>query len=772
MKTKRNMQNAHPYSLPTARRICAWLLTLVMLLSCVPAGFAEEVAEAAQKAAAQTEEVEAPKAKSAEPAAAEKAEQPKAAEPAEKPQEKAAEKPAEKSEEKQEEKPAEKPAEAASSSEAEKPVEQPQTSDDAKTPTAAEEPQGQTAEPAGDDAGQDAEGEKSGEESKTDVGTEPTDAPEQTDAPETDATEEPLSDATPEPTATPDPDATPEPTLTPEPTAVPSTSDLANLVKQVTVVVDGERTSKSAKTWTLQPDKDYAFEIVFEETETRMFDVASTLTYQLPSGLKVYDAKPNDDALRAKGHAKVRSDAGSLSDATYEIDNDGTVRMRWTDASALAPEVRSSITLNVVAQVRDGTESLSFGNHVNKQIEFVRPVVETPEPTEVPEPAETQEPTQEPAPEATEEASAEATIVTFVTGEGATVYVNGEAVGETVAVSEGVLTFEVVMAEGYGLVGVSVNETSIESADGAYTIEIPEDGDIAVTIQTVNEQAAQIVVTYAAEEGGSVTVTEEAYDPENVEVALTGSEAVADEGFMFVNWTDAEGDVVSDEALFLPAVETIGEGAAFTANFTSAYPAVTLTQTMADGTVITVEAPEGALPVGVEMRAEKVTSQEVIAAVLKQSYNLTDEQAWEAAGYVIEDDRVDEFVAAYDICFYLPEDPDTEIEPQTEVSVKYEHVSIELERGESIEVYHVDEDANAELYSSSTGGRSSDLDVNFDANTFSIYAAAKSGVGATSSGSGNTDLSPYVFVSAPTKRSRTNTSLTSEDGWYDGLIYA
>jgi hypothetical protein len=80
------------------------------------------------------------------------------------------------------------------------------------------------------------------------------------------------------------------------------------------------------------------------------------------------------------------------------------------------------------------------------------------------------------------------------------------------------------------------------------------------TIASVNKYALTIVAS--PEEGGSVSAypISEEYD-EGSEVTLTATENF---GYDFVNWTDAEGNVVSTEAKFKYTVES---EAALTANF-------------------------------------------------------------------------------------------------------------------------------------------------------------------------------------------------------------
>ena len=90
--------------------------------------------------------------------------------------------------------------------------------------------------------------------------------------------------------------------------------------------------------------------------------------------------------------------------------------------------------------------------------------------------------------------------------------------------------------------------------------DIHIDGLLNGTIASVNKYA--LTLAASPEEGGSVSAypVSEEYE-EGTEVTLTATENF---GYDFVNWTDAEGNVVSTEAKFKYTVES---EAALTANF-------------------------------------------------------------------------------------------------------------------------------------------------------------------------------------------------------------
>nr|WP_294463649.1 InlB B-repeat-containing protein [uncultured Sellimonas sp.] len=87
------------------------------------------------------------------------------------------------------------------------------------------------------------------------------------------------------------------------------------------------------------------------------------------------------------------------------------------------------------------------------------------------------------------------------------------------------------------------------------------------TVFTANfAEDGNVVINYAATEGGSVTPVNESLAPATGNAA--GSTAAAADGYRFVNWTDAEGNVVSTDAHFAPAkVNGLNVAATYTAHF-------------------------------------------------------------------------------------------------------------------------------------------------------------------------------------------------------------
>ena len=74
-----------------------------------------------------------------------------------------------------------------------------------------------------------------------------------------------------------------------------------------------------------------------------------------------------------------------------------------------------------------------------------------------------------------------------------------------------------------------------------------------------------VTVTYKAAEGGSVSKETESVNINDEEAAFEGAKATADEGYKFIGWKDADGNIVSEDPTYVPS--NIEEDATFTASF-------------------------------------------------------------------------------------------------------------------------------------------------------------------------------------------------------------
>ena len=87
----------------------------------------------------------------------------------------------------------------------------------------------------------------------------------------------------------------------------------------------------------------------------------------------------------------------------------------------------------------------------------------------------------------------------------------------------------------------------IETTPDDDTDEVKDEPETE-TIETDNG----VIIFYVSKDGGQVSNDEDLYFPADGVNALTGSVAIADNGYIFKNWTADDGTVLSEEAEFLP----------------------------------------------------------------------------------------------------------------------------------------------------------------------------------------------------------------------------
>ena len=124
-----------------------------------------------------------------------------------------------------------------------------------------------------------------------------------------------------------------------------------------------------------------------------------------------------------------------------------------------------------------------------------------------------------------------------------------------------------------------------------------------------------------------------------------------------------------------------GEEATYTvilSNPEQLMPAVTLTA-IVDFTTITVEAPEGAFPKGIQMRAAKADPADLLVEALIELGYSSEEAPALAQAIVASGEDLSAYIQNFDIAFYLPNEPWREIEPEKEVNVKFENLAISTE---------------------------------------------------------------------------------------------
>ncbi len=201
--------------------------------------------------------------------------------------------------------------------------------------------------------------------------------------------------------------------------------------------------------------------------------------------------------------------------------------------------------------------------------------------------------------------------------------------------------------------------------------------------------------TAAPETAAPETAAPETAAPETAapETAAPGTEAV----------TEAPATEQTPATEVQPATETVPQTEAQSESESESeseteilMPAVVLTQTMEDGTVITVDAPEDAFPEGVQMQVTVINPWDVLAALLREKgYSAGDAQQLASELIASKDVRVRDYVAAYDISFYLPKEGNKEIEPAKKVEVTFSNVDVEAKKKSQIETFHIEDNGEA-----------------------------------------------------------------------------
>ena len=116
--------------------------------------------------------------------------------------------------------------------------------------------------------------------------------------------------------------------------------------------------------------------------------------------------------------------------------------------------------------------------------------------------------------------------------------------------------------------GIVSDSTSTEAASDTASSEssaAPSESSAAATEDSAQSQTGSIKIAYTAGEGGMVSLADETVDLTSGTVTYQGSTATAADGYKFVNWTDEDEQIVSEDATFVPADLT--EDTTYVANF-------------------------------------------------------------------------------------------------------------------------------------------------------------------------------------------------------------
>lgn len=253
-------------------------------------------------------------------------------------------------------------------------------------------------------------------------------------------------------------------------------------------------------------------------------------------------------------------------------------------------------------------------------------------------------------------------------------------------------------------------ETSVEAATEASSEAAAEASSVEAVEEEKAVEAKLVTVTYRSTKGGSVSNKEETINILDESAKFEGATAAAwNDEYTFVNWTDADGNQVSEEVTFVPS--GITEDATYTANFKAVEnieekrPAIIADGVHEGGMIVSVRAEEGLFPAGTEVKISAISDSDALATA--------------------KDELGEEVKAAkgVDITFVYEGE---EIQPADN---KYVHVTLDLEQAmdaENVSVLH-DHEGNVETIEANiSADEQGNVDaVSFDANQFSIFIVAE-----------------------------------------------
>nr|WP_255702408.1 Rib/alpha-like domain-containing protein [Peptoniphilus sp. KCTC 25270] len=157
----------------------------------------------------------------------------------------------------------------------------------------------------------------------------------------------------------------------------------------------------------------------------------------------------------------------------------------------------------------------------------------------------------------------EAVTITYQANTGGTV----SPTSETAAPVTGVVYGSTATASpGYTFVNWTDADGNVVSTDATYVPAKVDGLNVARTYTANFKENENVTITYTAGEGGTVSPASETLAPATG--IAQGSTATASSGYTFVNWTDADGNVVSTDATYIPAkVGEVNVAGTYTANF-------------------------------------------------------------------------------------------------------------------------------------------------------------------------------------------------------------
>ena len=252
------------------------------------------------------------------------------------------------------------------------------------------------------------------------------------------------------------------------------------------------------------------------------------------------------------------------------------------------------------------------------------------------------------------------------------------------------------------------NDNMINDSEGFVSKDAEESATYIANNETSETSAdtnGVVEITYAASNGGTVSQEREMIDLSDDTNDIKGATAQEDNGYSFVNWTDASGKVVSDSKTFIP--KDVSENTSYTANFESTMttstaeseskmPKNSFTKNASNGITVVATVDEGVFPVGTTMQVTSVSTDEVIQAAQSA-----------VSGEIID-------AEAANITFY---DADgNEIQPADNTQVHVTLTSRNKVEGSKYSVIHIGDDGAKKIADASA------TTASFDTGSFSIYA--------------------------------------------------
>nr|WP_297766725.1 MBG domain-containing protein [uncultured Butyrivibrio sp.] len=340
------------------------------------------------------------------------------------------------------------------------------------------------------------------------------------------------------------------------------------------------------------------------------------------------------------------------------------------------------------------------GEEPTLQVESAEPAAETVEEPQEQQPEEVQEEVPEEVPEEPEKSEPE--VQPEVTDEAATL---ADVAGDDAAATGGSATEE-----------KTSEEAATEGSTGEAAVEATSETSVEAATEASSEENKEevkenlVTVSYRSTKGGSVSNKEETINLNDESAKFVGATAAAwNDEYTFVNWTDAEGNVVCEEATFVPA--DVKADATFTANFKAVenieekMPAIIADGVHEGGMIVSVNAEEGLFPAGTELKISAVPEDDALATARGELGDKVSAAKGVDISFVFEGNVIQ------------PADS------------KYVHVTLALEdttEFENVSVLH-DHEGNVETLDAnvSTNAEGNVDAVSFDANQFSIFIIAE-----------------------------------------------